>query len=103
MVKNGYKNIIQTTKRKCHGQSGLGLKAVNKAGLCVGMAVFCGSSYGRTSWHVHCASKKNKLRTVVNNEDTEEGEPVFPWKEFFNVVWPDIIYLIGAVLVSYPS
>ena len=44
--------------------------------------------------------KRTRLAGQVRASAKAPHEPPFPWKEFFKLLWPDLWYLIGAVVVG---
>ena len=49
--------------------------------------------------HASCEYKPKKSRVLEESDDTAD-EPQFSWSELWKLLWPDIWYLVGAVIVS---
>jgi hypothetical protein len=62
----------------------------------VAFTVFVRAQYVPT---VQCKGH-SRLNRAQNVSSVPEQEVKFPWKQFFALLWPDIWYLVGAVLVS---
>ena len=51
--------------------------------------------------HAKCEYKSQKsVKTRLMNNNDNEPEPEFPWKDFLKLLLPEIWYLLGAVVVS---
>jgi hypothetical protein len=47
-----------------------------------------------------CEYKPSKNRLLGAEDDSSKEDLAFPWMKFFSLIWPDIGYFIGAVIVS---
>lgn len=46
------------------------------------------------------ASEQERSRVSASNSQEDKQDPDFPWKEFLKILFPDTLFLIGAVVVS---
>ncbi len=56
-----------------------------------------------TTQRAYCeykAQKTVKTRIAGLDESFKDSDPAFPWKEFMRLLWPEVWYLLGAVVVS---
>lgn len=73
--------------------------------ICIGViSVGSVGAYGllRGNFHAQCAYKPSKNRLEGLDDQSSQPEQPFPWKKFFALLWPDVWYLVGAVIVSHP-
>ena len=69
--------------------------------VCIGTGTFLGAWSLRKHLHfAECRSRLTSNRLDGLTDKSKELEPEFDWKEFFKLLWPDIWYVIGAILVS---
>ena len=94
-LRNFHHVRAQRVKEACHRLWPHGLAAVS--GLGVGTLLLSNSNV------VECKVKhRDKNRLVGHREEEEErkADVDFDWKQFLNLLWPDIYSLALAIVVS---
>ena len=96
-IRQHLKNIVNFVPKRTRAEI---LLICGGAGVGVGFVTLGKVPFVKTAQCEYKANKSVKTRLAGMENDADQPEPEFPWKDFLKLLVPEIWYLLGAVAVS---